>query len=208
MIDGILLMFTPASGWERIKRAQHSVWFVLFTFVLPVMLLSSAVEAYGLIHWGKWQGQVVHLRKFSLPEAVVCESLQFVISFGLLILNSMTLRSTSSTFVTRHTFKQAFTTMGYGLGAFFLLRMLNAAQDIPSWLTWVLGIFVCLAFLYHGVPQIMQPDPAHAFGLYVTTILLLTFTTGLFELCKAAYLSGSFPRLEQFISSTAARLPL
>lgn len=181
--------------------------FVLFTFLLPIMVLSSAGEAYGLVHWGKWQGQVPHLRTFTPAEATVAEGVQFVLSLAIVLVNATMLRSTGSTFHTRHTFRQSFATVAYGLTPLFLLRLLNAFSDVPSWLTWVVGIFLCFALLYHGVPLVMQPDPAHAFGLYVTTMLLLFFTTGLLEFGKAAYLSGNFPKVEHFISAAAARLP-
>jgi uncharacterized membrane protein YecN with MAPEG domain len=207
MIDGLLLLFKPGLAWDRIGRSQHGVLFVLFTFLLPIMVLSSSGEAYGLVHWGKWQGQVPHLRRFSMAEATVAEGLQFALSLLLVIVNASMLRSTGSTFHTRHTFRQSFAAVAYGLTPLFLLRLLNAFPDVPSWLTWVVGIFLCFALLYHGVPLVMQPDPAHAFGLYVTTMLLLFCTTGMAELGKAAYLSGNFPKVEQFISDAAARLP-
>jgi hypothetical protein len=53
----------------------------------------------------------------------------------------------------------------------------------------------------------MEPDPAHAFGLYVITSLMLFMTTGLLELITAFYLRGNFPKLEHAITSLAAQLP-
>jgi hypothetical protein len=207
MINGLLLLFRPGQAWDRIARSQRGFLFVLVTFLLPIMILSSSGEAYGLVHWGKWQGQVPHLRRLTLAEATVAEGVQFLLSFLIVIVNASMLRSAGSTFHTRHTFRQSFATIAYGLTPLFLLRILNAFSDVPSWLTWVVGIFLCFALLYHGVPLVMQPDPAHAFGLYVTTMLLLFCTTGVLELGKAAYLSGNFPKVEHFIADAAARLP-
>jgi hypothetical protein len=73
--------------------------------------------------------------------------------------------------------------------------------------SWVLGMVLTLSVLYHGIPKIMDPDPAHAFGLYVVTCLLLFFTTGILQLLVALCLAGDFPKLMNFISDLGARLP-
>ena len=65
-----------------------------------------------------------------------------------------------------------------------------------------------ISVLYHGVPLIMDPDPAHAFGLYVVTSLLLLITTGLLELIIAMTLNGGFPNLMALFSELGAKLPL
>jgi len=87
---------------------------------------------------------------------------------------------------------QAFTVIAYGLFPLFLSRMLNAFSEITPWVSWLLGILLSIAVMYHGVPRVMQPDPAHAFGLYMSTALLLVLSTGLLELVVAFFLQGSW----------------
>ena len=68
-------------------------------------------------------------------------------------------------------------------------------------------ILLAIAVMYHGVPRVMLPDPAHAFGLYMSTSLMLLLSTGLLELVVASLMGGKFAKLERLISSIAARLP-
>ena len=208
MIKALLLIFAPASAWERVFRAQRSPWFVLGAFLIPLLVLSAAGEAFGLVHWGKWQNTVVREpRTFAPAEAAVFEVFQIVLTMAIILVNAGLLKSTGGTFHARHTLSQAFTTIAYGLSPLFLCRLLNASSDVPPWLSWAVGVVLSMMVLYHGVPRIMQPDPAHAFGLYVITCLLVLFTTGLLEMITACYLLGKFPKLSTFIASLAARLP-
>jgi len=208
MIKALLLIFTPVSAWERVFRAQRSPWFVFAVFLIPLLVLSSAGEAYGLIHWGKWQNTVVREpRTFAPAEAAIFEAFQLLLTLGIVLVNSGLLKSTGGTFHARHTFSQGFTAIAYGLSPLFLCRLMNAFSDVPPWLSWGLGVVLSMMVLYHGVPRIMQPDPAHAFGLYVITCLLVFFTTGLLELITACFLLGKFPKLSTFIASLATRLP-
>ena len=39
----------------------------------------------------------------------------------------------------------------------------------------------------------MEPDPSHAFGLYLMSALLLVLVSGLVRFVTAAYLGGKFP---------------
>jgi hypothetical protein len=207
MLNALLLFFSPARTWERIVDSGRGIFYILLTYLLPIMILTALGEGYGLIHWGKWQGEPPHLRKFSTGESVIFECFQFLLSLLIVVINSGLARSVGSTFHGRHTFTQGFVAISYGLAPLFLFRLLNASSDVSPWLSWVVGILFSLALLYHGVPIAMEPDPAHAFGLYTVTALMVLMTTGMLEIITAFYLRGTFPKLEHFITFLAARLP-
>jgi Yip1 domain len=207
MIKTILLLIAPVRTWEDIFRARKSVGFVMVTFLLPMLLLGCFVEGFGLVRWGKLQGEFSHVLNFKPGEAVVFEALQFVALLTLVILNAGLLKSTCGTFQGRQTFDQGFRAIAYGMGPFLLLRCLDAFQSVTPWVSWLVGILLTWGVLYHGVPKIMDPDPAHAFGLYVVTCLLLFFTTGILTVLTALTLKGEFPKLMDFMSDLGARLP-
>ena len=207
MINGLLLLFKPAATWERISTAQRGFFYILFTYLLPVVVLTSFAEGYGLAHWGKWQGEISHLRTWKPGEVVVLEILQALAILLIILVNTAVVKSVCETFQPRQTFLQAFTVISYGLFPFFLARVLNAFSEITPWVSWLVGILLTIALLYHGVPRVMLPDPAHAFGLYMTTALLVLLSTGLLEVVVTFFLEGKLIKLERLISSLAARLP-
>jgi hypothetical protein len=207
MLNALLLIFSPARTWERIADARRSIFYIFITYLLPILLLTSFGEGYGLVHSGKWQGEPSHLRKLSGGESIVFEAGQFLATLLIIAVNAALAKSVGSTFHGRHTFTQGFTVVSYGLTPLFLCRLLNAFSDVSPWLSWAIGILLSIALLYHGVPIVMDPDPAHAFGLYVITSLMLFMTTGMLQLITAFYLHGNFPKLEHAITSLAARLP-
>jgi hypothetical protein len=207
MLNALLLIFAPARTWERIVDAGRGIFYILLTYLLPMMLLTSFGEGYGLVHWGKWQGELSHIRKLSQGEAIVFEAGQFLATILIIVINAGLAKSVGSTFHGRHTFTQGFTAVSYGLAPLFLCRLLNAFADVNPWLSWAIGILLSIALLYHGVPLAMEPDPAHAFGLYVITSLMLFMTTGMLEFITAFYLRGNFPKLDHAITSLATRLP-
>src|SRR5205814_2224813 len=90
-------------------------------------------------------------------------------------------------------------------GLFF--HLLDGLKDISPWVGWSIGIVLSIAVLYQGVPRMMEPDPSHAFGLYLIGSLLLLLTSGLARFVTAWYLHGKFIGLESFISNLASRLP-
>jgi len=207
MLNALLLIFAPARTWERIVDSGRGVFYIFITYLLPIMLLTSFGEGFGLVHWGKWQGDPPHLRKLSAGESVVFEAGQSIATLLIIAINAALAKSVGSTFHGRHTFRQGFTAVSYGLTPLFLCRVLNGFSDVNPWLSWSIGILLSVALLYHGVPLVMEPDPAHAFGLYTITSLMVFMTTGMLELITAFYLHGKFPKLEHAITSLAAQLP-
>jgi hypothetical protein len=222
MINALLLIFKPITTWDRIISAQRGVLSILAIYLLPLLLLTSACEAYGLIHWGKWQRegflenlvhmgkgphQISSLKKFSPGETLVIETAQLLLSLGIVFAGAKLVKAVGETFRGRHTFKQAFTAVTYGLGPLFLFRAFNAFSGLSPWVPWGVGIVLSIAVLYQGLPRVMEPDPSHAFGLYFMSAILLVFVTGLTRFVTAGCLEGEYPKLLAIVADIAARLP-
>lgn len=207
MIKALLLIFEPVQAWERVIRAQRGLAFVLLAYLTPMVLLTAAVECYGLVHWGRLQKDVAYLKKFPLNEAVVYEVGHVLLTFGIVFLGAKIIKSLGETFHGRHSYTQAFTIVAYGLSPLFLLRLLDAFPAFGPWTTWTIGIVLCVSVLYQGVPRVMMPDPPHAFGLYLMSALLLVIITGLARFVTAWFLEGRFKPVEDVITRIAALLP-
>ncbi len=198
MIKALLLIFEPVATWDGITRARRSLPFVLTAYLLPFLALTSTVEAVGLVHWGKWQSGIARLRSFTPAQAAAYELAQMLLTLVVVFISAKIIKSMGETFHTRHTFTQAFTIVSYGLAPMFLLRLLDAFTISP-WVGWTIGIVLSIAILYHGVPRVMEPDPSHAFGLYLTTGILLIMITGILRYTTASYLAGNLTRLHPLL---------
>lgn len=207
MIKALLLIFDPIATWERIVKAHRSLVFILVVYLLPLLVLTSAAEAYGLHRWGKWQAGVARVKEFSLGEALIFEALQLILSLVIVFVGAKLVKALGETFHGRHTYIQTFTVVAYSLSPMFLLRLLDTFRSVSPWVSWSIGILLCIGALYHGVPQVMEPDPPQAFGLYLMSSVLLFLITGLARFVTAWYLQGHFAKLEVIISSAGARLP-
>jgi uncharacterized membrane protein YedE/YeeE len=86
------------------------------------------------------------------------------------------------------------------------MRIFDMFPGISPWVTWAIGVFLAAGILYKGLPRVMQPDPPHAFGLYLMSVLLLSLVTGLARFVTTWYLKGKFPALETMISKIASLL--
>jgi hypothetical protein len=213
MIKAFLLLFEPVQSWDVVARSQRGVAFIFVTFLLPMVVLSSAAEGFGLVHWGKWRQDAEYqtIRKYPVAEAVVYETAQGALSIVMVFVTAGILKSLGETFHGRHTHTQSFKTMAYGLSPLFVMRLFDAFPSvspwIPWWGTWVIGVVLCAVVLYQGLPRVMMPDPPHAFGLYLMSSLLVVLITGLTRGLTGGYLAGSFKPVERLISSIAAQLP-
>src|SRR6266853_1766012 len=120
MIESLLLIFDASGTWERIVRAERGLFAILLRFLLPLLLVTCAVEGYGLMHWGKHQGQMSRPRTYTLGEAVIFESGQLLTSLVVVFISAGILKSMGGTFHARNTYRQTFTVIAYALSPFFL----------------------------------------------------------------------------------------
>jgi hypothetical protein len=206
MIKALLLIVQPAVTWDGISRAQRNIGFVLLTFLLPLLALTALGEGYGWVHWGKWR-ELGGLRRLPLGETLVVQAAQVLVSLLVVFVGGNMVKAVGETFRARPNYTQTFGLVAYALGPVFLFRLLDAFAGMSPWVGWAIGICLSLAALYHGVPRIMEPDPAHAFGLYLISALLMVLFTGVLQFLVDAYLHGRFVKLQALVSDLASHLP-
>jgi hypothetical protein len=210
MIKALLLIIFPAGTWDGIVASRRSWPVILIGYLFPLWLIAAVAEWYGLVHWGKPRGEMGQIKPFLPSEALVFEVLQVLLMLVIVFVGARMIKSLGETFHGRHTFVQAFTVTAYGLSPVFALRVLDILPVISSWgywATWVIGMVFCFSILYHGIPKVMQPDPPHAFGLYLVSGVLLGLVSGLVRFLTFWYLEGKFVKLNVLITKLVDHLP-
>ena len=189
MIKALFLMFN-ATTWDRLAQAKRGVAFVCVSYLLPLLLIISAVEGGGLVRWGKWQSGVAVIKKFVVGEAMLYEIAQLLLTLAVVFVCAHLVKILGETFHDRHTYTQAFTVVAYTLFPVFLLHLLDVFPTMNPWVPWAIGIVLSIWIFYQGLPRVMKPDPSHAFELYVISSMILVATTGLVRTLTALCLRG------------------
>lgn len=209
MIKALLLIFRPVQTWGGIDSANRSIPYVLFLHLLPLILLTSAIEGYGLVRVNKTATEsAIKGKTFELAEVIAIEAVQSVVLIGLTFLAAYTAKTYAATFHKRANYRLAFTAIAFGLAPMLMLRLgdyfcVQLMKSPMAWLPWIIGIVLTIAVLYQGLPCLLKPDPPHAFGLYVMTSITLLVIFGLWRLITWQFFVGRFPSLEKLIASVA-----
>ena len=207
MIKALFLIFEPGPAWNRVVLSRRGLGLTVLLYLLPMMLIVAGAEGFGLVEWGRLQSGVTGIKRFTPNEAIVVETIQLLIMGVILVVCAHLIKGLGDTFHGRHTYKQTFTVVIYGLSPIFLMRLLDVFPTMNLWIPWLLGIMLTVKVLYEGVPRIMLPDPPHAFGLYLMSCLLLTIVTAVERFVVIGYLTGWFKPFGDFVTHVAAHLP-
>jgi hypothetical protein len=205
MILPLWLLIEPSRAWDYTARRRLGLGRLLFTMLLPYLVLSALLEGAGLHYWGKQRNETLQRYRFSLPEVTGFEILQVLLTALAILLTALAVRAVARSVHGRQTFQQTFTVTALATSHLIFAQTLNAFPVIPPWVAWCLGIALVARALYLGIPRVLQPDPPNAFGLYLMGLLLLTAATGLARFFTAAYLSGDLPALERPLTAFFAK---
>src|SRR5258708_32439432 len=121
MIKALLLILTPLGAWD--SAAKRSLPFTVLLYLLPMMLIVGAVEGYGLVEWGRWQSEMVGIKKFVPGEAILSEAGQMLLMALMILISAYFIRALGDTFHMRNTYLQALTVVSYGLNPIFLVPL-------------------------------------------------------------------------------------
>jgi hypothetical protein len=199
------LLFEPGATWDKIAQARRSLAYITVVQLLPLIFLSTALETLGLGLHGKW-GKFDILKTFSGQDVLTYGVLQFFLSFAMVVVTALLVFKISQTFQDRLAFLQAFTTVAYGFSPMFLVRFLDYGAAIHPAVTWLLGMGLTTWVLYQGIPRVMQPDPTHAFGVYLSAMIVVVLTSGLARLMTAMYVLGYMDLQHSWLSRRITHL--
>ena len=129
MIKVFFLIFEPGAAWEKIAQARRGIFFITVVHLLPLLLLVTAVESWGLQTHGKWQPKFQRLRDFSTTEIINYETIQFIALLAMVFICAALVFKISRTFQERQNFLPAFTAVAYGFSPMFLLRLPGCHAD-------------------------------------------------------------------------------
>lgn len=190
MIKVFFLIFEPGVAWEKIAQARRGYFFITIIDLLPLLAVGSLLEIWGLLNHGKWEPRFQMFKAFPKEDVYTFEAVQFALLVAVVFVCALIVFKIGQTFQDRMTFLQAFTTVSYGFSPMFLVRFLDASATMHPAITWLIGMALTIWILYQGIPRVMQPDPTHAFGVYISTVIVVTLTSGLARLLTAMYLLG------------------
>lgn len=206
MIKALFLILRPGPTWEQIAETGRGLGFLFAFYLLPMLLVMSVAEGFGLVHWGASQMNSDLMKKMTVNETVIFETAQSLLTIVVIAISAALIKLQGETFHCRANHRQAFTVVIYGLSPLFLVQSLGVFP-IPLWLLWSVGVALAVGTLYHGVPCVMRTDPTHALGLYFMSSLVVLMLAATERFFTAWYLSGHFAPLTNSVSQIAANLP-
>jgi hypothetical protein len=193
MIRALVLMFEGGPAWDRIVEREPRLAGIVCWHLAPMLLITAGLEGLGLWHWGKWQSTYHTYKHFNGATALTYEVAQVVLNVFLILVCARLVRMLGRTFHgrTTYTYTRALATVVYGLSPMFLLRLLDPFASVNPLFTWGPGIVLSIWVLYDGLPRLLQPDPTHALGLYMSSAIVLFLCTGLIRVITGLYLMGN-----------------
>jgi hypothetical protein len=206
MIKVFFLLFEPGATWDKIAQARRGFAYITIIQLLPLILLSTALETWGLSQHGKWQPRFQMYNGFSEQEVLTYGVIQFLLLFAMVFVTAILVFKISQTFQDRLSFLQAFTTVAYGFSPMLLVRFLDYGAMVHPAVTWLIGIGLTTWILYQGIPRVMQPDPTHAFGVYLSAMIVVILTSGLARLLTAMYVLGYIDLQHSWLSRRITHL--
>lgn len=190
MFKVFFLICDPGATWEKVARKKRGLFFILLTYLVPMILLVTVAEGWSLQKFGKWQPKFERFKQFTLPEIKAFESTQAVALLLMVFIAALLLHVAGNTFHGKRSYRQAFAVVAYGFSPLLLLRFLDAAPQMNAWTSWALGIGMVIWILYQGIPRVLEPDPTHTFGIYLTAIIIMVLTSGVARIFATMFLQG------------------
>lgn len=179
MIRVFALLFDATTTWEKIDQEQQSILRVFLSYLLPILLISVAAEAFLLMRFGQQVGPMDQLVAVSPPVMIRYELARLVFALFITFGGALLVRKLGDSFHSRHQYRNCFVTLAYSLGPLFLMQIVDGWPVINSWIVWATGILLSVSILYKGIPRTLRPEPSNALGLYLFLSVFLIIASGL-----------------------------
>jgi hypothetical protein len=198
MITALQLIFSPFETWEKISTAQRGFLWICCMYLLPLLIIALGLEGFLLTRLGA-KRELDSLIEVPVDLAIRYTAAYFVLLVIGVLVSAQFLSLASESFNVRTRFAQSFTVMAYSFGPIILSRILGGLPQINTWVSWLIGVAVAIAVLYHGVGMVLRPEQTKGFGLYLISMIIVLLVSGLIHFAALSVLHGKIlqPRAAQ-----------
>ena len=178
MIRALQMIFAPEGAWIKIAEKNRNMLFVLFLSTLPLIVVCLGLEGLGLERMGESQSELGRIRV--VREAIIrYETTHLALDIAFLLGGAWFLMSVAQSFNSNITISQSFNTLAYGASPIFLMHALDGIPHLHTWLCWGIGAGLAIRALYHGVAIHLKPEQTKGMGLYIVSVFIVLFLSGL-----------------------------
>ena len=190
MIDAFQIVLMPGTAWQRIALNRPGVLRVLLLTLVPLLAVVGVAEGYCLVHWGNQFGEFTAPRPIAEGLVIRYEAVHFLLALLVVFGGAGLLQGIATSSAVSTNYEDCFATVALGLSPVFLLRGLDCAPSINTWICWGIGALLAWRSLYHAVALMLTPDHTKGFGLYLLSTLMLLLLSGLSHFVAVAVLQG------------------
>lgn len=193
MFRAIQLIFNPAPGWTRIITASPGYGIILAAYLLPLLLVAGAAEGCAMVQFAGGPSQLEQSVLLTVDKVVRYEILRLGLCLAAVFLGAQMVRWVSESFDFKPPYLRCFTLGAYGLGPFFLARLLNCVPGLNPWIGWGVGWVVSIHVLYQGVGIALEPQQTKGFGMLILSVLVFSFMTVFVHILSLMAVQGKIP---------------
>jgi hypothetical protein len=179
MFRALQLLISPGNTWVKIAAAKRGVVWNVFIELLPLLLITCAMEGYALTRWGERTGQFGRVLHYELNSILILEAIQIGISIVMVLATGVILRWVGESFHFYPSYRACVTLAIFGFSPFFIMRLGHYVPDLNEWVGPALGALACVYVLYQGVGVVLEPDQTKGFGLYILSALIFVLLCGM-----------------------------
>lgn len=200
LIKDLLLIAKPIAAWNRLAAEPRSVPFIFSIYFLPLVLLASFAEGFGLMTYVQRHIVANAITRLDISKVLVYEGIEIALLLLVVFICAGFIKMFGNTCHRRNTLAQSLTLLLHALGPMLLIQLFNAIPGMNPWLTWSVGMLLAIGALYHGLPRILQPDAPSALGLFLGSALVLFMLLFLARFFLCWFLFRQFRPLENILS--------
>ncbi|HEY6226985.1 MAG TPA: YIP1 family protein [Verrucomicrobiae bacterium] len=193
MIRAFQMIFSPEGTWPKIAEKNRHMIFILFLSTLPLMVSCLALEGFGIDRLGESMSE---FGRVNVERTLICKYLLTHLAADLifLFLGAYFLMGVARSFHSNASYSLLFSTLAIASSPIFLMHALDGIPAIHTWLCWGIGFGLSIRALYHAVAVNIRPEQTKGFGLYIISVFIVGFLSGLGHFISMAILHGKMLR--------------
>jgi len=193
MIRAFQMIFSPEGTWPKIAEKNRHMIFILFLSTLPLIIGCLAVEGFGIDRLGE---SISEFGRVNVERTLIYKYLLTHLAADLifLFLGAYFLMGVAHSFNSRASYSLCFSTLAIASSPIFLMHALDGIPMLDSRLCWGIGFGLTIRALYHAVAVNIRPEQTKGFGLYIVSIFIVGFLSGLGHFIAMAILHGKMLR--------------
>lgn len=173
MINALLVVIRPETGWTRIARRENKFLVIALTEWSLLAFITVLFESWGMVAMGAGTNSIGNVYSLPLSKVINYQIIYLLLCISFIFIASVMIYFSINKEVVQCSFNYLLSVVIYLSCPVLFMKLFDAFPSINTWACFIATVMIVIISTYVAIPKTLFPNVTDGFSIFLIMAFLL-----------------------------------